>query len=77
MKNNIQETINKEYSKWKFKESDRSIFLGITILCFAIGTYILFQIEVYYSYTTDWWVIPFGIGIVSLFFFILSAKEDK
>lgn len=63
-----------ECKRYSFKKTDQILFFAIFLFCYFTGTYILFHVEIYKSFLTDYWILPFGIGTVSLFFFCVSQN---
>lgn len=68
----IKNMVLKELRKCRFKKNDKVLFFSIFLICYLVGTFILFHVEFFKSFFTDYWILPFGIGTVSLFFWRIS-----
>ena len=58
--------------KLEFSDKEKTLFFIIFTLCYGIATIILFQVEFLRLYATDYWLLPIGIGSLSLVFFIIG-----
>lgn len=61
----IRQVILEELKKYKFKESDKTLFFLIAVFCMSVSTFMLFFDP------TDYFIVPMGVGLVSLLFFLL------
>lgn len=73
----LKNMVSRELEKCVFKINDKVLFFSIFLICYLTGTFILFQVEVYKSFSTDYWILPFGVGTVSLFFTMMCSEEVR
>lgn len=73
----LKHAVVSEVNKWHFKKSDKLIFFSIFLVCFAFASIVLFQTGFFFLYHSDWWLIPIGLGMISLFFFLKKEGETS
>lgn len=59
----------------QFKENDKVIFLIATVILLGMGNAVLFAVEIFYLFYTQWWILPFGLAGCTIIFFIASAND--
>jgi hypothetical protein len=58
-----------------FTEKEKALMLGLCILFWSIATIMLFQIEIFHLYKSDFWIIPAGLGFTAFMFFIIGLHK--
>lgn len=56
----------------KFSEKEKTLFFTLFVIFYGITTIMLFQIELLKLYASDYWILPAGLGSISLIFFLVA-----
>ena len=54
-----------------WRRGDFSLFFILFVVSFGVAMVLIYNVD------SDWWVLPWGIGEVCLFLFIICKKVDK
>lgn len=61
---------------WHWKKQDSLFFFLFFMVCYGVMEVMLFQIVIFGLYESNYWLIPCGMGTLSLFFFFASHNKQ-